>query len=53
LIFDLKTQKKIIRKFIIQLYEEPFVELLKYLVAHGADPMAKVEKLKYYRRLEE
>ena len=37
----------------IALYEQPFVELLKYLVSHGADPMAKVDKLAYYRRLEE
>jgi len=27
--------------------------LLKYFVSHGADPMAKVEKLLYYRKLEE
>jgi len=51
--FDVKTQKKIVRKFIISLYEEPFVNLLKYLVSHGADPKAKVDKLAYYRRLEE
>lgn len=37
----------------IQLYEQPFVDLLKYFVAHGADPLAKVDKLLYYRRLEE
>jgi hypothetical protein len=29
------------------------VDLLKYLVRHGANPLAKVEKLQYYRQLEE
>jgi hypothetical protein len=35
------------------LFEQPFVDLLKYLVRHGANPLAKVEKLQYYRQLEE
>lgn len=51
--FDVKTQKKIVRKFIIKLYEQPFVDLLKFFVSHGADAHAKVDKLLYYRRLEE
>lgn len=33
------------RKFIVKLYEQPFVDLLKYLVKNGADPMSKVVKL--------
>jgi hypothetical protein len=35
------------------MYTEPFIELVKQLVSMGCDPYAKVEKLAFYRELDE
>jgi hypothetical protein len=43
-----KMKTKIFNELIVQ----PFIELLDFLVAKGADPSAKVEKLEFYRKLD-
>ena len=32
---------------------QPFIEFLKVMVVHGADPHATVDKLEFYRKLDE
>jgi cupin superfamily acireductone dioxygenase involved in methionine salvage len=42
-----------IKSYTYQLFTLPFIELLKFIISKGADPLMKVGKTKFYRELDE
>jgi hypothetical protein len=43
----------LIKSYIKSLVTVPFIELLKVLIEKGANPHAKVDKIEFYRELDE
>jgi hypothetical protein len=41
------------KEFMDEIIVKPFINLLQVLIENGADPKARVQKLKYYRGIEE
>jgi hypothetical protein len=47
--FEMKEKAS---KTLAQIVINPFIDLLRLMVQHGADPRAKVEKMEFYRELD-
>lgn len=45
--------QQLIKSYIKSLITVPFIEFLKVLIEKGADPHAKVDKIEFYRELDE
>ena len=45
--------KELTDQYLETLVTVPFIEFLKFLILKGADPYAKVDKVQFYRDLDE
>lgn len=45
--------QQLIKTYIKSLITVPFIDFLKVLIEKGADPHAKVDKIEFYRELDE
>lgn len=48
--FELKDK---VRKTMAEIVTNPLIELLRLMVSAGSDPLAKVDKLEFYRDLDQ